>query len=120
MLALRLSDQSNGGVIKIEPSCQSCDKFSFLIKFSCKQPNIVNHAADDSTDQDSVRSSQNDLANYENKSAELPSIPEIDRIWRSYSELIAPKVLHVWASLAAALVSYNQLLKNRAPRGIRL
>ncbi|KAI5054307.1 hypothetical protein GOP47_0027246 [Adiantum capillus-veneris] len=68
---------------------------------------------EESSGNDSVRSSQHLLAIVKGK-VDVPSIKEIEKVWRSYSDLVAPKVLHVWASLAVAMVSYNQLLKNRA------
>ncbi|MCO5600265.1 hypothetical protein L7F22_054375 [Adiantum nelumboides] len=71
------------------------------------------HFVDESSGNNSLRSSQIDLATPKGKVEDVPSLVEIEKVWRSYSDLIAPKVIHVWTSLAVAMVSYNQLLKNR-------
>ncbi|KAH7435913.1 hypothetical protein KP509_06G083700 [Ceratopteris richardii] len=63
-------------------------------------------------DEGSVRSSQKELEVHDPKS-ENHCISEIENIWRSYCDLIPPKILNVWASLAVTMVGYNQLLKNR-------
>lgn len=98
------------GVTRVE-SCQDSSERIQNSMISCSQEFL--HTGEGTNDILEAPCPKDALAMVKVQTKKLPTILEVEKIWRSYAGVIEPKVLHVWAIFGMALMGYNHLLKNR-------